>query len=594
MGTKKKKHKPEKNQRIYSIANKNFNIWALVLILLAGFLTYLPSLWYSFSPMDDYWLIVKKFDFLSNFSNLPVLFTQSMTEVGYSANYYRPIFNLTFMIEAVIGGEDPLIFHLGNVLIHTLNGLILFYLLKELINSNYLSLLFSLLFLVHPVNAQAVGWIPGRSDTLMTFFFFTCFLTFIIYLKKDNYIHLSIGFICFLLALLSKETAVIFPFVIGVYYLTQLDKPLKSQKFIIVLSGFVIVFLFWYIIRSSVVGSSDVDSQTTIFRNITNYLFPGILAVFAKMFFPLNSPLDPFLSIENLIIGAFVLAIIILVAAVKGFRDKKMAIIGMAWTFLFILPPLVIKGGTNEHWIYVSLPGFFVFLNSLRWPAIKINKRILFLASLVLIVLFAFRANARSTVYKDYDNFLDAAISGNPNYAMYYDMRGALKKSRGKYNEALEDYSNAIRINPKKVTFYLRRATLYAYLKKKDKALKDFTTILKLDSINVNAFFLRANLLAEQKNYKNAIGDYSNYIRLALKNASITKQDISYSAPGSIKIAENVGVAFNNTAIYSYYLENYNEAMENVFFAQKLGYPVSRSFLDSLAVRYNEFQKKYP
>jgi len=101
-------------------------------LCLIGFIVYIQTLWYTFSPMDDFWLVEQRLDFLKDIANFPLLFSEELTTVGYSAFYYRPVLNMSFMFDAIIGGDNPVIFHLGNIIIHLLNVMLLFKIFNKL------------------------------------------------------------------------------------------------------------------------------------------------------------------------------------------------------------------------------------------------------------------------------------------------------------------------------------------------------------------------------------------------------------------------------------------------------------------------------
>jgi len=123
---------------------------------------------------------------------------------------YRPVRTLTYAVNYAIGGEDPFGYHLVNVLLHGLNVLLAYFLLFKLTRSNLIAGSAGLLFAVHPVQSAAVAYVSGRKDLLAAFF---VLLGLNLYLKSRNsdFPRLSIAFVCFMMAILSKEVAIVFP-----------------------------------------------------------------------------------------------------------------------------------------------------------------------------------------------------------------------------------------------------------------------------------------------------------------------------------------------------------------------------------------------
>src|SRR6478672_12276366 len=100
--------------------------------------------------------------------------------------HYRPVQNLSYMIDYYFWNTDTYGFHLSNVLWHVGSGLLLFALLQRLLPaliasalpsnpnsesnsskfSSLIAFLLALLWLVHPVHSAAVDYISGRADSL--------------------------------------------------------------------------------------------------------------------------------------------------------------------------------------------------------------------------------------------------------------------------------------------------------------------------------------------------------------------------------------------------------------------------------------------
>lgn len=94
----------------------------------------------------------------------------------------RPLANYTFAIDYALGGGDPRVSHLGNVMVHLACALTLFALLRRTFASasvagthrraaDWLAFFSSLLWAVHPLTTQAVTYAVQRAESLMALFF---------------------------------------------------------------------------------------------------------------------------------------------------------------------------------------------------------------------------------------------------------------------------------------------------------------------------------------------------------------------------------------------------------------------------------------
>jgi hypothetical protein len=186
---------------------KNDFFKRLILIILVGFVLYLPSLFFSFSYFDDQVLILENFNFLRNLNNFGKAFEIEVFHTqGFSASYYRPILTLSFMLDAQVSGISPFFYHLSNIIYHLLASVLFFIFLKKIKIEEKISFYISLIFLVHPVLTQAVSWIPGRNDSLLTIFTLLSFIFLINYLENRNFWFLFLYFLFFFIALLTKES----------------------------------------------------------------------------------------------------------------------------------------------------------------------------------------------------------------------------------------------------------------------------------------------------------------------------------------------------------------------------------------------------
>jgi tetratricopeptide (TPR) repeat protein len=86
------------------------------------------------------------------------------------AGLYRPLTSLSFALEWKLFGGRPLGFHLANVLIHALVGLMVFAFLLE-VSTVGPAFLGAALFVVHPLHAEAVANVVGRAELYCALFF---------------------------------------------------------------------------------------------------------------------------------------------------------------------------------------------------------------------------------------------------------------------------------------------------------------------------------------------------------------------------------------------------------------------------------------
>lgn len=170
-----------------------------VAVLLSGLLVYLPALWGVF-VFDDYpWILyntrldVSTFDFWQR----------------------RPVTLLTFAANLYFAGPNPAAFHVVNIALHLTNGVLVYILVGRVVPRSMttpaIAALGMAIFLLHPAQAGAVSYISGRGTSLMTMWLLISHLAAVRGLEKPARCCSVISLVAFVLAVGSKETALVYP-----------------------------------------------------------------------------------------------------------------------------------------------------------------------------------------------------------------------------------------------------------------------------------------------------------------------------------------------------------------------------------------------
>lgn len=105
------------------------------------------------------------------------------------------------------------------------------------------------------------------------------------------------------------------------------------------------------------------------------------------------------------------------------------------------------------------------------------------------------------------------------NYFAALIQRGAAFREQGKFQEALADFTEALKIKPNDADTYERRAYVYMQMKDYDKALADYTASLKADPKEVRVYMLRSYLYELKGDAKNGIADCDTVLKMQPGNA---------------------------------------------------------------------------
>ncbi len=165
---------------------------------------------------------------------------------GRRDRLYRPLTMFSFALNAAVGGLRPFGFHLVNVLLHAAVCWLVWRLVYLLLRSpgvreragppgasvspKLLATLAALLFAVHPIHAEAVANVVGRAEILAALFLSSGLILLIPPTRSLTWTRCAAASICFLAALLSKETAICYPAVAAIVllhrYSIERDRPI--------------------------------------------------------------------------------------------------------------------------------------------------------------------------------------------------------------------------------------------------------------------------------------------------------------------------------------------------------------------------------
>ena len=107
-----------------------------------------------------------------------------------------------------------------------------------------------------------------------------------------------------------------------------------------------------------------------------------------------------------------------------------------------------------------------------------------------------------------------AAIKLDPKNAIAYNNRGVAYADKGDFNRAKTDYNQAIKLDPNYAIAYNNRGNLYSAIKDYDRAIIDFNKAIKLDPKIPIIYNNRGCVYSEKKDYTRAIADFTQAIKL--------------------------------------------------------------------------------
>jgi tetratricopeptide (TPR) repeat protein len=450
--------------------------WPYLILASLCVLLYAVTASYGFSPLDEYWLIIREQERLSSFSNFPELFTDAPT-LGM---YYRPMLSLSFMIDSVLGGGSTMAFHIDNIVLHACCVLLLFYFLKQTGLSEAVAFFATLLFAVHPLHVHAVAWVPGRNDLILASFLLLSCIFLIAFLREGKRYKLALHFVFFALCLLTKESAILLPLIYAAIWWTF--GPKKTSQLLINGAAWTACVAGFYFVRASVVQFMPVVEQAEAGERITD-LLSTFFVYLGKVIVPVQQSVMPVLT--NTTVWWFIVVVIAIVALFMkcGVRNKQLALLGVVWFCVLIAIPVYLgmangTGECYEHRVYTPMIGLLILFSQLK---INIAPRTLKATAMIVVCLFVIKAATRLPVYASGYSYMQAAVNEVPTSGQFHFLMGVEHEKRGEYALALEEYKQAADIDPGNAEYISKRGYMYGMQHDYPNALKDADRALLMD-----------------------------------------------------------------------------------------------------------------
>ena len=429
------------------------------------------------------------------------IYTSSVTQGAHlQSNFYRPNQQFVFGVLTQLFGQNPKVFHVNSILFHAFNAFLLFLLFHLLSLPRNLSFIGGALFLIHPIQTEAVAYISGFADILGLFFFLSGLLLYLHSMKqepKTKWIYLSCCLLLYAAALFSKENLVVLlPLTLLVSAYRLLNKKNKPDKFIFTGWALIGVLTFSYmLLKFSVFNFSEnagLTGQTNVYTEhlyVRLYTFINILPEYIRLFlFPIElyyaKPYTAYTNLNSFKAVEALLLIGLTLFSLYKFKKMPKLALGLGW-FLASLAPysgiVPLNAMYLEHWLYVPIIGLLllVLFGIQRLEKYKV-RALLLSAFLIVSILFAKRIYSRNQEWSSPEKFYlnetkySASVSNYNNLGMIY----ADKKN---YSRALEFYQLSIKTYDAFPQPHFNSANIYIEMNNADAALSELYLALKID-----------------------------------------------------------------------------------------------------------------
>jgi len=378
---------------------------------------------------------------------------------SFTLGNYAPLHHISYMLDHAFASLNPFAYHLHNIILHTLNGILVFVLALKIGNCRNTAVLAAFIFLVHPVQVESVAWISQRKNLLGMFFFLLSLLSYIGYREKEEkrYYWSSLGL--FTLALLAKSAAIFLPPLLLVHDLCFTQRRgrgilLDKLPFALVALAAAAVTLISQMPqegggRADYYGGSATATLLTMIPVFCRYLY--------NIVWPLQLSADYLVPIKTAPDGevafcAAILAVLGLLLWCAARRSSRVAF-WLAAAILAILPvsqivPIVTL--MNDRYLYFPMLGIAPLVAGLT-VSLAVRRPPWRIAAVVLLACLAtlpWLAYQRALVWRDGFTLWQDVLNNSPANHIAMTSLGDTYREEGKREEALRLYRQALAINP--------------------------------------------------------------------------------------------------------------------------------------------------
>lgn len=388
---------------------------------------------------------------------------------------WHPVTGMSHLLDVSLFGPEAGGPHVVNALLHALNAILLFLLLRSATGSDWASALAAGLFAVHPLRVESVAWISERKDVLSMSFGLASIWSYVVYTREGGRGRYALTAGLLALGLMAKPMLVTLPIVyllIDFWPLRRMAAPggrpdgpdarhptfaaLAIEKLpFLALSAASAAMTLVFQERAGALGNADLvplgarfaTAVVAPFQYLGLTVWPqGLSVMVPHPYLPGGTPHG-----TGAIAGA-ALAGLAITALVLGSR-RRYLVVGWAWFLVTLVPVLGIvqfgHQGIADRYTYLPSIGLAVMLAfglrelvnarpALRTPVIGV--------SIAALVALAVASHAQAARWRSSIALFESSLAAAPGSGVLHNNLGLAYLADGRRPDAMAQFERAIEI----------------------------------------------------------------------------------------------------------------------------------------------------
>jgi len=436
--------------------------WVLALVLLAGVLaSFQGATANDFVNYDDPDYVLENPHVTGGLTGANAVW--ALTE-SHASNWH-PLTWWSHMLDVELFGLAPAGHHRTSVLLHALNAVLLFLLLRMLALGRGVSFFTAAIFAWHPLRVESVAWVSERKDVLAGLFFFLTLIAYVRYARRPSPLRYGAVALAFALGLMAKPMLVTVPVVLLLLDRWPLERRLAWRRLALeklplvglAAVSVVVTLLAQRGARSTLealpLGLRLENAAATLGVYAMQTLDPTQLAVF----YP-HAAITSANPAGDLLVAALFWSVATTALAVWAWRGRGTRpwwLVGLGWTLVMLLPVVgLIQVGVQAHadrYTYLPLIGVVLavaeavrrrFDTNAAWRLAALGAGAVGLVACILLT----RQQVR--VWTDSVTLFEHALAVTDGNYMAHNNLGTELKRRGDSAAARRHFEAALEIHP--------------------------------------------------------------------------------------------------------------------------------------------------
>jgi tetratricopeptide (TPR) repeat protein len=432
----------------------------------------------------------------------------------FRAGNWHPLTWLSHALDCQLYGLHPAGHHVTSLLLHVVNVLGLFFLLRRWTGSIGRSAFVAALLALHPLHVESVAWVAERKDVLSGFFWIATLWAYALWVERPGAGRYALVLACFALGLMSKPMLVTLPFVLlllDVWPLRRVGAPFVREKiplFLLAAASSVVTFLVQRDQGAMALGAK-LPAGLRVENAVVSYAAYIVQTVWPAglgSFYPHPIDADSFARVA----GSALLLAAVTAAAILARRTHPYALVGWLW-YLGTLVPVIglVQVGAQaraDRYTYLPLIGLSI---AVAWAAVDVaanfrhGRRALAAAGLALAATWSVLTWEQVAYWKDDRALFGRIVELVPDNAAAHGMLGMVHLRERRIPEAIAEYQTALRLEPSYAQGHSNYGMALEIQGRSDEAISEYRAAVALDpnlaeaQHNLGAALTKAGLAEE-------------------------------------------------------------------------------------------------